>query len=783
MLAVTNADYRTMHENYVGRKNIRLYDRQTIMRCVNHKSQYKRFNKTTRHILSLLIMLLFFISPTLGKTSKPIGRMVIVVAGGLSIRDVADPSLPHLFSLQSKGSYGLMNIRTGRSNNLLEPALTPGMEAECVSLGAGAMAIGGAESRYAANTFEQLPNGKTDQLYLFRTGTLPGQAQVLHTEIARIRRANEFAAYRAVPGMLGTTLRKAKLRVAVIGNSDKPSEMHREVAAIAMDDAGKVDFGDVSSANLLEPDVGSPYGIRTNISTVLSKLDVFLRECQLVVIDFGDTFRADSYAVLCTDVQAAHIRKQAVRRLDRFLAKVSERLDFNKDALLLVSPSSRMWSDLDQERLTPVIAVGRSFGKGLLGSPSTRTPGLVTICDFAPTVLRFFGADAPPEIVGRPMTVYPIDKPLDHVLVMNLNASLQGQRQAAMRGASVTQSVLVTAVTLIALLGVTNQLRRFAGWAALIPAVLPLVMLYLPLIHSGGLVGAVLWLIALTPACIVICKLVFRSPTRALAWLCALIVLSLLADLVGGARLISSSIAGYSMIEGARYYGIGNELAGTLIGAALIGVGLGLSSYKLRFGFSSLIAFSTLALVFIGVGSSGLGANAGAAASTAPTIVTALLARRGWKPNLKNTAIILAISIAILGIVFAADTWRGGGSQSHIGRAMGLVASGNVMSILIVAQRKLMLNFMLLSTSVWSRLLGLSLLCSAILYWYGRRILGDKLLTKETNAAALGCCVATVCAFLLNDSGVLAAAACSVFLWMLLALRLLEVRKHPMSKG
>jgi hypothetical protein len=237
------------------------------------------------------------------------------------------------------------------------------------------------------------------------------------------------------------------------------------------------------------------------------------------------------------------------------------------------------------------------------------------------------------------------------------------------------------------------------------------------------------------------------------------------------------------MIEGARYYGIGNELAGTLIGAALIGVGLGLSSYKLRFGFSSLIAFSTLALVFIGVGSSGLGANAGAAASTAPAIVTALLARRGWKPNLKNTAIILAISIAILGIVFAADTWRGGGSQSHIGRAMGLVASGNVMSILIVAQRKLMLNFMLLSTSVWSRLLGLSLLCSAILYWYGRRILGDKLLTKETNAAALGCCVATVCAFLLNDSGVLAAAACSVFLWMLLALRLLEVRKHPMSKG
>lgn len=768
-----------MQENDTRRKNTRLHIRQTMTSSANRWLR-RHFNKVIKHLLPLL-MILFSISCAFGENSRPIGRMVIVVAGGMSIRDVADPSLSYLFSLLSKGSCGLMNIRTGRPNNLLEPALTPGMEAECVSLGAGAMAIGGAESRYAANAFEQLPIGNAAQLYLFRTGTLPGQSQVLHTEIARIRRANESAAYRAVPGMLGTTLRKAKLRVAVIGNSDKPGELHREITAIVMDDTGRIDFGDVGSAGLFESDAGSPYGIRTNISTVLSELDNFLRECRLVVIDFGDTFRADSYAVLCTDMQAAHIRKQAIRRLDKFLAKLSERLDFNKDALLLVSPSSRMWSDLDQERLTPVIAVGRSFGKGVLGSPSTRTPGMVTICDFAPTILRFFGIDAPLEMVGRPMTIYSVDKPLDHLLVMNLNASLQGQRQPAMRGASVAQSVLVTAVTLIALLGVASPLKRIAGWAALTPAVLPLVMLYLPLIHSGGLVGAALWLIALTPVCVVICKLVFRSPTRALIWLCALIVISLLADLACGAPLISSSIAGYSMIEGARYYGIGNELAGTLIGAALVGVGLGLSSRKKQLGFSGLIALCTLVMVFIGIGSPGLGANAGAAASAAPAIVTALLARRGWKPNLKSMAIVLSISITILGIVFAADVLRGGGSQSHIGRAMGLAARGNVMSILVVAQRKLMLNFMLLSTSVWSRLLGLSLLCSVILYWHGRRVLGDKLLTKETNAAALGCCVATVCAFLFNDSGVLAAAACSVFLWMLLALRSLEDGKHRMS--
>ena len=52
--------------------------------------------------------------------------------------------------------------------------------------------------------------------------------------------------------------------------------------------------------------------------------------------------------------------------------------------------------------------------------------------------------------------------------------------------------------------------------------------------------------------------------------LLALIAGSLLIDMLTGSHLMQRNLLGYSAIEGARYYGIGNEAMGVLIGALLV---------------------------------------------------------------------------------------------------------------------------------------------------------------------------------------------------------------------
>lgn len=106
-------------------------------------------------------------------------RVVIIVAGSTSIRDIADPSLPNLAKLFESGSSALMNTRTGRPNKEIEFTFKPGMEAGCVSIGAGAMAIGGGEVRRACDAGEIMNGVPAGWLYRSWTGNSPGSAEVL----------------------------------------------------------------------------------------------------------------------------------------------------------------------------------------------------------------------------------------------------------------------------------------------------------------------------------------------------------------------------------------------------------------------------------------------------------------------------------------------------------------------------------------------------------------------------------------------------------------------------
>lgn len=725
---------------------------------------------------SLIIVILTLALCTCALAASPSnGRVVLVIAGGISMRDIADPALPHLWRLMHSGSTALMNIRTGRASKDIDPVDKPGMEPGCVSLGAGTLAVAGAEARRAA-CINGLINGiSAGDTYRSRTAFDYGNAQIVHTEIGKILRANEEASYRAHPGVLGLALHKAGIKTAVIGNSDIPGQMHREAVTTAMDSEGIVDFGDVDSPGLTLSDPDSPYGIRADQTALMREFGRVAGKSRFVVIDFGDTFRADTYAESCTDEQAVVVRRQAAHRLDEFVSKLAAGLDFGKDVLIILSPNSRTFSEIEEERLTPVIVKGCGFGPGTLTSPSTRKSGLIAISDVAPAIMSILKVEPSEPLGGRPFKFVPQRGTIDKLLKMNLDAANQGQRQPAMRAGSIFQSVVVVLVTSAVILGVSRPLKRFAAWLALIPLAIPIAMLYLPLIYNGGLVGAVIWLVALTAAIMLASSALFHSPLRAMVWLCGAVVASLMVDLMLGAPLIKSSVAGYGIIEGARYYGIGNELMGTMLGASIIGMGIALSLWKTQAWKKWAFAGAAYALVLVFIGAPNLGVNLGGALAAAPALCAALLARRGKWPGWRTFVVAALVILAAFGALFGPDLLHGGTSQTHVGRALSSTGSGG--DIIMIAQRKIALNFMLLETSVWSKLLALSLIGYFFMLWQaGRKSL--RVFSVEEKAAMLGAFIGVLGAFAFNDSGVLAAATCAVVLWMLPAVRLLSLTQE-----
>lgn len=726
-------------------------------------------------ILYLLTLIaLFNTHAALADNHKPC--VIVLIAGSTSIRDFTDPALHNLNRLLQSGSVALMNVRTGKPGRDSEPGSKSGFESGCLCLGAGAMGGGGAEVRRAGNAADTENGENIGVVFKSRTNMNYDSAEVLHTEIAKMQRINDTPSCKAKPGALGTALHQGGIRTAVIGNSDLPAEMHREAVTTAMDSSGIVDMGAVGFNQTTITDPQAPYGFRTDPAALIRELDRVLPKCRLIVIDFGDTYRADAYSISCTDPQSIAIREQADHRLDEFIPRVLDKLDLEKDLFILLSPNARTFSEIEDERLASIVMKGPGFGAGMLISPSTRRPGVVTLTDVAPTILAFLGIEPVPEMIGRPVRHINEPDTIAALQEMNLNAATQSQRQVTMRGASVAMSSLIVLITAALLLISPGKMQRLASWLILSMVAIPLVMLYLPIIYPGGLVGTIIFLVLLTLALITVCALVFRSPSRAFVWLCGIMLLSLAIDLMNGAYLISKSVAGYGLVEGARYYGIGNELMGVMLGAAIAGMGLILSASNNKHKTLRSITPLIFIGVFIFISAPMLGANVGGALATAPAIAVALMVRRGWKPSTRGIVLILIFTVLIVGSLFALDSLRGGVSQSHVGRTMSMARSGAGLGILSIIERKLTLNIMLVSTSLWSRLLGIGLVGSALLWWWGKYKFGVDFFDTEIKAAAAGCLVGTIGAFIFNDSGVVAAATCVVFLWALPALKLADTK-------
>ena len=721
----------------------------------------------------------------------PAHRVVVLLVPGFRAEDLTRVDMPGLATLRAEGAAGWMICRAARSSdrNLLLPDGRDTPASLALTLGSGARVLAGGRRG------EKEKRRKGEETELQGTGNREQGTE--ETQSAIENRKSKI-------GGLGDLIHAKDWHTIVCGNADT-DVVDDEGTLLAADSAGKVDL--LHTEALIDTkSMFAPYGKRDNIPALCRALSTASKRDALVTLVFGDLARADAYGALCLPAQRDIHHLAALRSLDELLTTLHSQMQVAPGPpirFFLLSPAPAASADL-HDRLAPILMWGRDVRAGILTSPSTRLSGIVVNTDFLPSLAEAFGVAPPAGTIGRAFQAQPMrnantltDWQAAHDQI------LQSERLKDVYGGLPTLQMLLV----IAALGCFyRQLYRFACSLVTAIAALPLALLLLPslpfaaasVISAGFAITIFLLTFSLTAWRLYPSR---RGVPFLLAMLFTVLLGVLALDLLTGSHLLRQAWMSYSVMEAARFYGIGNEYMGVMIGTACIVLGrsgkrrkekgkstsaphasdLNEQQYASKTGqyafpFLLFCFFAFLLLILLGYNR--FGAKVGAIPSAGMALgVEGLMLWRG-RLRARDLLLIGGAALLVLAGLLLLDMRHGMGEQSHFARAF----AGSGGSLPAIALRKLRLECYLLLHSPWSAaLLAASLGFFVVVTGRGkeekkRRREEEKTEDRrqKTEADALstinyhlstiyGLVTGAVASLLCNDSGVTAAAMIMLF--------------------
>jgi hypothetical protein len=743
--------------------------------------------------------------------------LILLSAPGLSfadLREAREQGLEHIGRMVHGGWAAAVNMRTAGK----------GLAAAYTALGAGrpAVAMEKAQGFYYTELVDGLPAIASLQLHIGKMpASLATAPEIVVPAIRSLDKQNLKSPHSAVPGLLGETLRDAGIGVFLWGNADSNSNHYgfagkgRQLALMLMDRQGIIPRGQVTGHAVLAEHAGRPFGVRMNEAAFRDWHSSITTRKALIGIEWGDLARLDRIKDNVSLDRWKELRMDILRDLDLWIGFLYAGLA-EGDALWLMSPQVNEAAYKRKEQLAPLLiaAKGQRNG-GVLWSPSTRREGIVTFADLAPTMLKFFGAPAPQEFGGFPLQE-------DHATIGHdgrawdrLQKELDRIRDVyTLRPFLLYTLVSFEAIVMVAglglwMLGRSGRWRWYLlGWRKGVAGVLfgvlsiPLALLVAGALASRGLagmtMGAVVGIVVLAMMSLWMER---QKAGNGIIILSLATALCIIGDGLLGAPWMKHSVLGYDPMIGARYYGIGNEYMGALIGSIALGsasamqawhasanaaeaaaarprLAAGRAARRRRSAAAAVLAAAFLAAAAWLAAPAG-GANAGGALAAVVALGVAWARMCGGAAAHRSrlrarglavlAAGLLALGAALLWAVNAFATAAPPLPQaltgaSHIGRAFALAEEGRWGEIALIVQRKLAMNAHLIRVSVWSKVFLaalLVLLVSVLRPWgYLRNWQQSRpYLTDGFTAIAFG----SVAALLLNDSGIVAAAIMLVY--------------------
>lgn len=695
-----------------------------------------------------------------------------MIFDGVSLSDVLGPDMPFLSRAAREGAVGLMNVRTAGRRSDDAGAFT--------TLGAGRRAEGTSGAYLGFGGGELYLGEDVQDLAARWLGVRLSGMEVVNLGVQELVRVNQDSDYGAVPGLLGEALERAGMKAAVIGNSDTSTALRRHVTAVAMNSSGKVAMGLIGS-DVLHADPSLPYGHGIDIDKAVDSAVRFLKQgAALVVVDFGDTSRFEDEADRYSAAQRNAIRSRVLRRADELVRALYEGVTASghRAKFMVLSVATDGDSQEDGRILAPAILFGHGVKPGVLTSGTTRRPGLIANIDFAPSVMAWLGLPGEPEMVGHAVRV--VDAPAgvdkgEWLLAMERRiASAYLLRTPVLR-------VFVGYQIVVALFGIgcvvfRNRTPSFL-WTALRGGILtsismPLGFLLLGPVGPDSQAGYLGLVAAFAVALSFAVWAVARRGTTPVVAVAGLTALAVMFDVLRGSPLIKVSLLGYCPVVGARYYGIGNEFAGVLIGAAIaFGTGwmdwwgLGAKGDGTKRPLWRVVAFVIWSCAVIAIiGHPALGANFGCTLAAASGFVVTAVALFSARKSLLRTAVIVAVALVALTAAGIAIDLLGPGEPSHIGQAFrSIMLLGPQEGVRIVA-RKAAMNLRLLRYTIWTKAFLTSGLVMIGLLVRPKGFMKRFAVAFPGAAKGLaGTMAAGLVALIANDSGVVASATAVMF--------------------
>ena len=493
-----------------------------------------------------------------------------------------------------------------------------------------------------------------------------------------------------------------------------------------------------------------------------------LARCPLTVVDLGALTFPERSAASVADHQFA-----------RIVASLPA-----DTVLLVTAPGAALGG---RPHLRSVVVSGPGFADGLLRSASTRQPGIVVLTDLTPTVAGWLGRDVPATITGARLTGSPRG-PLASAIRVLIGRDTAEQVWMTTHGwffagYALADLVILGVPALIFWGADPDRRRRRADWwrvggvfAAAVPAgtfLAALVPWWLHVHPAAWLYGmAVGWALVIGAAAL-------AGPWRrdplgpfGVICLCTLAVLGI--DVMTGSRLQLETPFGLSLIEGGRFYGIGNEALGVYCASALAGAAwLGLLASRRFAGdrWPAVLAASAVGLfAVVASGWPGFGAKVGGTIALVPCLLALVLRLAGVRVGWLRAAPV-AVSGLIVFAVFALVSYLfPAAGVSDIAAFAGNLLHGHGGDLL---ERKVSSNVGTLTVSVFSWFVpAVAIAAWAALRW--PEALRLRLLERAFAAEPLLQTVAwltwlvLVIGWFADDSGVIVPAAALAFVLPLL---------------
>ena len=697
-------------------------------------------------------------------------KAIILILDQISLEDLLNSNVSNIDLLLENGAIGLMNTRAKSSvSNRGSTYLSLGMGVRTLASTQGGLA-------FSRDTMFPLPDyisGNSliaeyitaSDLYKSYMGKEAPEGEIINIAIGDIEKTAINTTPNNQIGLLGKTARENNLTIGLVGNSDYNTPA-REATMLAMDENGVIPFGYIDS-DLLIADTDVLGGVKLNSDRLLKEVERILPNVDILFIDYGDIVRVQKSDGLATDTAMEEQITRGIERADLFLGEIMKKIDLEETLFMVVSPNPSKKAVSDGNfALTPIIMSGNNTEKGLLMSKTTRREGLVTNFDFGPTILNFFDANGTKNFIGESMEVVHSENPTQALLRSQAQLLYIRKYRKVFHWAF----IVLVGICLIGFYlpkftkwkGLPN---RFLNYLSLSIMAIPLTMMTVSLFGYKFIVLDIIYVFGVAFIIAYILNKIFKDDLMTMAILGLATSMFLMVDIYFIEKLMIISPLGSDAIAGGRFYGIGNDYMGILLGSTLLGLFSLFQLYKTKKSTMLLTTLFYMFLVIIAL-SPFFGANMGGTLSATIVLLLAILIISDKKFSFKKIIIMMA-GVIIGIIVLAGLDALFNPNPTHAGKALMSLTIGGWNRFFEIIITKLRQVFWNLFHASWNIILFTEIILLILLYKYKGEVL-TKIRKDYTNLfkGFIVILLGGIAVFLFNDTGTIATALMLIYLFI-----------------